>query len=118
MIFSASSLFSYERINNMSKYKFNKCVREISDEIFKKSTSMRMYNLGYACGMVNMFRAAKSGLSASDESSVLKYLKGLDEECGDYINKMLDAYDAENSKIDNLAEAYEEYDYIKSKKSE
>jgi hypothetical protein len=105
-------------IINMSKYKFNRCVREMSDEIFKESTVMKMYNLGYASGMINMFMVVKSGLSSSDESSVLKWLKGLNEECGGYIDRMLDAHDAENSKIDNLAEAYEEYDYFKNRNNE
>lgn len=99
----------------MSKYKFNKCVREISDEIFNNSTLTKMYRLGYASGMVNMFKAVKSGLSINNESSVLKWLKELNDEYDGYMNKMLDAYDAENSKIDNLAEAYEEYDYFRSK---
>jgi hypothetical protein len=97
----------------MSQYKFNKCIRELSDEIWKEHPSMKLYELGYATGMVVMFKKLENLLSVNDQNSVIEAFNKMDDNLGEKIKKLLDNYSADNSKADDLAEAYEEYVYFK-----
>ena len=91
----------------MSHYKYSKCANEIVNEIYENSIENKIFWLGYSEGLVLMYKMVEKLLDNKEKEIIVDGIKSMDKD--NYIHRLLEAYDSENSKADNLAEAFEDY---------
>ena len=94
----------------MSKYKIDKYIQEITNEIYKQSNEYKMLELGVALGNFQMLKALKMFIDKEEYEDIKKsFCCGGDDNIYDHFRKLIDADKHENSKTEDLIEKFEEF---------
>lgn len=93
----------------MSKYKIDKYIQEITNEIYKQSNEYKMLELGLAFGNFHMLKALKSFINKEEYEDIKKASCRGDGNIYDYFRELVEADKHENSKTEDLIEKFEEF---------